>query len=71
MEYPKQVMRTSELVKMGFTRGYLDRAFHFPGQTFAWTETPGARTSPRMFDTTGFERWRREQQKIEREARPV
>lgn len=54
MVYPKQVMRATELEKMGFPREYLLYAYRRKGQNYAWKATP-ARNSPILFDTEVFE----------------
>ena len=61
MEYPKEIMRITELVKMGFSRRMLIRAFRTPGQTFAWRNNPLSSSSTIMFSTSGFEKWRLKQ----------
>lgn len=58
MQYPKKIMRASELKKMGFPDEYLMRIFRTKGQTIAWKMTPTARNSPILFDTEGLEKWR-------------
>ena len=58
MEYLKPVMSKQELLGMGFTRAYLDRAIASPGQTFAWQTNPANKHSPVMFDTQKFDQWR-------------
>lgn len=63
MEYPKKVMRMTELVKMGFPEEMLRQATMEQGQTFAWKNNPKARNSPLMFDTEEFEKWRQRQAK--------
>lgn len=57
MVCPKQVMRATELEKMGFPREYLLYAYRRKGQNYAWKATP-ARNSPILFDTEVFEKWR-------------
>ena len=57
MVYPKQVMRATELEKMGFPREYLLYAYRRKGQNYAWKATL-ARNSPILFDTEVFEKWR-------------
>lgn len=66
VKYPKPVMTMTELRKMGFTRGFLDRAYKFPGQMFSWKSDPFREGSVKMFDTAAFEKWRQEQMKLER-----
>lgn len=58
MEYPKQIMRMSELAKIGFPVTYLLSAYRTPGQTFASKINPLKENSPIIFDTTGLEVWR-------------
>lgn len=38
MKFPKAVMTNQELMKMGFPRRFLERAYNAPGQNFAWRE---------------------------------
>lgn len=68
MQYEKKIMSKKELMAMGFPERLLLRAFATPGQTFAWRANPLARTSPLLFDTDGFEKWRLGQVKISKEA---
>lgn len=42
MNFPKKIMRSGELMKMGFTKTMLDQLAHAEGQTYA-TRTPGGR----------------------------
>lgn len=57
MKYPKPVMNKSELVKMGFSEPFLERAFHKRGQTFAW-KSGNTKQSQVLFDTEEFEKYR-------------
>ncbi len=57
MTYPKQVMKMSELQKMGFPRDFLLYAYRRKGQNYARKATP-AINSPILFDTEEFEKWR-------------
>ena len=57
MNYPKPVMRATELERMGFTRSFLLSAYRRKGQAFAWKNSH-APNSPIMFDTEKFEKWR-------------
>ena len=68
MKYPKQIMRKTELIKMGFPEELLDRAYREKGQTFAYKISPMKKNSPIMFDTVEFERWRLKQIAIENRA---
>ena len=65
MEYPKKVMRRTELLEMGFPEELLDRAYREKGQTFAQKINPTKRNSAIVFDTAGFERWRLKQIQVE------
>ncbi len=58
VEYPKPFMRKKDLIDMGIPPQYLDRAICIPGQTFAFKLDPSKKTSPYIFDTQGFEKWR-------------
>lgn len=58
MRFPKPVMKTAELVRMGFSPEYLRRAYGSPGQQFASKINPLKSNSAILFDTEGFERWR-------------
>lgn len=64
MEYPKTIMRLTELQKMDIPREMLLRAFRQKGQNFAWKMTPTAPNSPILFETAGFEKWRMQQIKL-------
>lgn len=57
MDYPKPVMKISELKKLGFSREYLLKAYRRKGQSYAWKMSP-APNSPIVFDTEAFEKWR-------------
>ena len=58
MRFPKPVMKTAELVRMGFSPEYLRRAYGSPGQTFATKINPLKSNSAILFDTEEFEKWR-------------
>ena len=58
MRFQKPVMKTAELVRMGFSPEYLRRAYGTPGQTFATKINPLKSNSAILFDTEGFEKWR-------------
>lgn len=58
MDYPKPVMKATELEKMGFPRGFLISAYRRKGQTYAWKMNPTKINSPIVFDTEAFEKWR-------------
>lgn len=69
MKYPKPFMKKEELMEMGLTRRYLDRAIAVPGQTFAFKVRPEGKTSPYIFDTVQFEEWRMKEVKMAANAR--
>lgn len=66
MTYPKKVMRTNELVKIGFPKEYLMAAYRT--QQFAWKADPGKRNSPILFDTEELEKYRQQQIRTEKMA---
>ena len=61
MEFPKPIMRMSELMEMGFPEECLLRAYRDKNQTFASKINPAKSNSPIIFDTAGLEkRWSRQ-----------
>jgi hypothetical protein len=58
VEYPKPIMKISELKKMGFPEEYLMCAYRNRNQRFASKLNPTKKNSPIIFDTAGFEAWR-------------
>lgn len=58
MEYPKPVMRLTELQKMGFSKEYLMKAYRSKDQVFAWKIDMTKGNSPILFDTKQFEQYR-------------
>lgn len=58
VEYPKPVMKMSELKKMGFPEEYLLYAYRSKNQRFASKTNPTKKNSTIIFDTSGFETWR-------------
>ena len=58
MQYPKPVMRKSELEQMGFPEEYLLRIYRTPKQRIAWKMDPLKNTSPIVFDTEELEKFR-------------
>ncbi len=58
MEYPKPVMRMSELRKMVFPETFLMQAYSNKNQNFAWKLDMAKSNSPILFDTEGFEQYR-------------
>lgn len=57
MKYPSQVMRLTELVKMGFSERFLREIYTTKGQEVAWKNAPG-KNSPIYFDTEALEKIR-------------
>lgn len=66
MKYSKPIMSRSELIKMGFPREYLDRAYRSKANNFASKMNPTARNSPILFDTELFEVWRQREIKAQK-----
>lgn len=58
--YPKQVMKTSELIKLGFTKEYLMKVYRMRNQKVAWklSESPN---SVILYDTVELEKLRKSQ----------
>ncbi|MBS5632053.1 MAG: hypothetical protein KHX45_24775 [Clostridiales bacterium] len=65
MDYPKEIMRLSELQEIGFPKQYLLNAYRYPGQKFATKMDANKGNSPIIFDIKGFEKWRQTQIKIQ------
>lgn len=57
MEFPKPIMRMSELMEMGFPEECLLRAYRDRNQNFASKINPAKKNSPIIFDTEGLEKW--------------
>ena len=70
MEYPKAIMRKTELMAMGFPEMLLQIAYLTKGQTFAQKIDPTQKNSPIIFDTAGFEIWRMNRLQAENRALP-
>lgn len=69
MEYPKRIMRKTELMELfGFPGEFLDRAYRQRGQDFAQKITPTKKNSAIIFDTEKFEKWRMSQLQMENKA---
>lgn len=68
MKYPKAVMKTSELIEMGFPESMLMTAYRTNGQEFAQKADPRKKNSPILFDTEGFEEWRLKKLRAENKA---
>lgn len=57
MEYPKPVMKKSELKEMGFSDRFLMTVFYRRNQKVAW-KASNAQNSPILFDTAELEKIR-------------
>ena len=60
MKYPKEVMRLSELKKIGFPEEWLLEIYRSRHQKIAW-KAGTAINSPILFDTEELEKYRRAQ----------
>lgn len=69
MEYPKPIMKKSELRKMGFSEEYLTKVYNDPKQDFAWKMDIRKVNSHILFDTAKFEQYRLKQIKTDQLAR--
>lgn len=65
MKFSNDVMTTPQMIKMGFTRRFLERAFRVPGQNFAWRQSRTPK-SQIMWDTEKFDRWLEDEKRIQR-----
>lgn len=68
MNYPKQIMKITELIGIGFPKEYLMNAYRSKNQTFAWKMDITKKNSPILFDTEGLEAYRKKQISIEQQA---
>lgn len=57
MEFPKQIMKMSELKSLGFPQPLLMEAYRDPKQDFATKIDPSKPNSKIIFDTVGFDKW--------------
>lgn len=58
MNYPKKVMRATELERLGWSQKHLRQIFNTPGQKCAW-KMNNAINSPILFDTDELEKFRK------------
>lgn len=58
MDYPKQIMKLSELKAMGFPEEWLLRIYRSRGQQVAW-KMSAKQNAPILFDTEALERVRK------------
>ena len=57
MEYPRKIMKMSELKSLGFPQPLLLEAYRDPKQDFATKVNPAKANSTIVFDTVGFDKW--------------
>lgn len=57
MDYPKRIMKMSELKSLGFPQPLLMEAYRDPKQDFATKVNPTKANSTIVFDTVGFDKW--------------
>nr|DAK35825.1 MAG TPA: hypothetical protein [Caudoviricetes sp.] len=57
MEYPRKIMKLSELKSLGFPQPLLMEAYRDPKQDFATKVNPAKPNSTIVFDTVGFDKW--------------
>lgn len=57
MEYPRKIMKLSELKSLGFPQPLLMEAYRDPKQDFATKVNPAKANSTIVFDTVGFDKW--------------
>lgn len=57
LEFPKPIMKMSELTAMGFPEEYLRQAYGDRNQTFATKINPAKQNSAILFDTVGLKAW--------------
>ncbi len=70
MEFPKDVMKISELQKMGFSKEYLMKIHRNPKQNFSHKLDSTKRNSPIVFHTKGLEKWILKEIKTQVQAMP-
>ena len=63
MRYPKEIMRKSELLKIGFPEDFLKRA-QLTGK-IAWRSDPTRLNSPILYDTQALEKYRIDQMELD------
>lgn len=65
MEFPRQIMKISELCKTGFPKEMLMEIFRNPRQNFARKMNPLRRNSHIIFETDGLNKWLNEDIKLQ------
>lgn len=68
VEYPKPIMKISELISIGFPEEMLFNAYRTKGQRFAQKSNPAVKNSAIIFDTAEFDKWRMKQLETENKA---
>ncbi len=58
MQYPKKIMKLSELVELGYSATDLRALYRTPGQKIAYKMDPHKRNSHLVFDTEELEKYR-------------
>ncbi len=70
MEFPRAVMRLSELKEMGYPEALLLEAWREKGQDFALKQNPLKKNSPIIYHTEGLKKWLRQRIKLENMSQP-
>ena len=68
MEYPKRIMNRKELIKLGYSKTYLQRVYTTPGQKCAFKMMPNRSRSRILFDTEELEKFREKEIKAQQAA---
>lgn len=68
MKYEKPVMKKAELIRMGFSREWLDKAVADKNQNFAWRSDVSKPGSGVLFDTAQLEAYRLNEIKLTKAA---
>lgn len=69
ISYPKPIMKISELTKLGYTKDYLLGIYALPTQDFAWKQNATKKNSPIFFETAKLEEYRKNQIRLEQQAK--
>lgn len=68
VDYPKKIMKITELMDIGFPKVYLMNAYQDRNQKFAWKMDATKKNSHILFDTDGLEEYRLKQIATEKQA---
>lgn len=68
VDYPKKIMKITELMDIGFPKVYLMNAYQDRNQKFAWKMDVTKKNSHILFDTDGLEEYRLKQIATEKQA---